>query len=90
MTYTKDPSALLDYACDWSQWLAAGETIASAAVIVPSGLTKDRLETANANGLITVWLSGGSAGSRYDVRFQVTTSAGRTDERSIRIRVSNR
>lgn len=88
--YVKDPQALLDYAVDWSPWLGAGETISTAVVTVDAGLTKDRPETAASSGLVTVWISGGSDGDTYSVNFHITTSQGRTDERSIHIRVRNR
>lgn len=88
--FPKDPNALLDFSVDWSPWLAADETVASAVVTVPAGLIKDRDETVMPTGLITVWLSGGTAGTNYDVGFRVTTNQGRVDERSMTIKVSQR
>jgi hypothetical protein len=37
-----------------------------------------------------VWLSGGTVGERYTVTTRITTSAGRTDDRSIEIWVRQR
>lgn len=88
--FPKDPNALLDYSVDWAPWLAADETVASAVVTVPAGLVKDRTETVAATGLITVWLSGGTAGVNYDVGFRITTSQGRVDERSMTVKVNQR
>jgi hypothetical protein len=87
MTFTKDPDAILDYAVDWSRWLA-GDTIAASVWIVPTGLTK-ATESNTATKAI-VWLSGGSAGQNYTVTNRITTAAGRTEDRSFTIRVEER
>ena len=86
--YKKDPDAVLDFAFDWSSWLAESETINTYTVTVESGLTKD--SDSQANGKVTVWLSGGTAGNWYSVACRIVTSAGRTDERTMRIRVEER
>lgn len=36
------------------------------------------------------WLSGGTAGTEYDVTCQIVTSSSRTDERTMTIRVEER
>ena len=85
----KDPSAVLDYVFDWSEeWLATGETITDHTITADTGITVDS-STEDA-GKVTVWLSGGTAGINYKVACLVTTSAGRTDERTIWIKVTNR
>ena len=86
--YKKDPDAVLDFAFDWSSWLAESETINTYTVTVESGLTKD--SDSQADGKVTVWLSGGTAGNWYTVACRIVTSAGRTDERTMRIRVEDR
>jgi hypothetical protein len=86
--YTKDPSAVLDWAFDWTDWLAAAETITNHDMTADTGLTVDS-STEDA-GVVTVWLSGGTAGENYKVACLVETSAGRTDERTIWIKVVNR
>lgn len=91
-SFIKDPEAVLDYSFNWnnttSPWLATGETISSYTVTVPTGITKD--SDSQASGVVTVWLSGGTAGTNYRVECKIVTSAGRTDERSIWIKVTNR
>jgi hypothetical protein len=87
MTFTKDPDAILDYAVDWSRWLA-GDTIAASVWIVPAGLTK--VTESNTPTKAIVWLSGGSAGQTYTVTNRITTAAGRTEDRSFTIRVEER
>jgi hypothetical protein len=97
--YVKDPDAVLDFAFDWkpktngvtnaaSDWLATGETISSYTVTVSSGITK--ASDSQASGIVTVWLSGGTAGTWYTVACKIVTSAARTDERTMQIQVKNR
>lgn len=82
--FIKDPAAVLDYAWDWAtNWLAAGETISSHTVTATAGLTVD--SSNESAGVVTAWLSGGTAGSDYVVTCQIVTNAGRTDERSFNI-----
>lgn len=83
MIYQKDPAAILDYEIDWSAWLANGEVITASSFTADAGLTI--VSTANGDKAATVWLSGGVAGVKYRVGNTVTTSQGRTDERSITI-----
>ena len=86
--YTKDPSAILDWAYDWTDWLAAAETITDHTITADTGITVDS-STEDA-GIVTVWLLGGTAGVNYKVACLITTSAGRTDERTIWIKVTDR
>ena len=98
-SFTKDPSATLDYQFDWrakthgvegaeSDWLATSETISSYSVKVQNGITLD--SDNESGGAVTVWISGGTAGRDYAVRCRITTSSGRTDDRTLIIRVRNR
>lgn len=87
MTFAKDPDAILDFSVDWSRWLA-GDEIAASEWIVASGLTKTS-ET-NSPTKTTVWLSGGDAGQSYSVTNRITTTGGRTEDRSFTIRVEER
>ena len=92
----KDPSAVLDYVFDWTEWLATGETIAVDSetgeklitITADTGITVD--SWTEDDGKVTVWLSGGTAGINYKVACKITTSAGRTDERTIWIKVVER
>ena len=85
--YTKDPDAVLDFTFDWSEWLADGETISSHTVTV-SGVTRD--SSTNTTTTVTAWISGGTVSAPATVACRVTTSAGRTDERTISLRISQR
>jgi hypothetical protein len=87
-TYTKDSDATLDYALDWSSWLQTGETISVVVWTVPSGITK--VSQSESTTAAVIWLSGGTIGSDYNVACKITTSAGRIDERTMRILVRSR
>jgi hypothetical protein len=83
-TFFKDPDAVLDYNVDWEDWLGS-DTIASVSHTVPTGLTLDS-ETYT-NTVATAIISGGTAGTRYEITCQITTAGGLTDDRSYYIRV---
>lgn len=87
-TFVKDPEAVLDYAVDWSKWLREGETIAASSVTATSGITVD--SDTHTDTLVTVWLSGGELGVRYEVTNRITTSQGRSDDRTFRVDVAQR
>lgn len=79
--YVKDPEAVLDYSIDWSAWLA-GDTISTLTVTaITAGITVD--SSSHTATTATAWISGGTVGSNYDIRFRVVTVAGRTDDRTI-------
>jgi hypothetical protein len=87
-TFIKDPDAVLDYAMDWTDWLDDSETISSHTVTVDDGLTKD--SDSESSGIVTIWLSGGTANTTYNVVVHITTSDSRTDDRTFRVMVVNR
>ena len=95
-TFLKDPDAVLDYKFDWAastngtgdtDWLdtSNSETISSHTIDEDTGITVDSSSQTDTNTSVTVWLSGGTAGTSYDVRCEIVTSASRTDERTITI-----
>ena len=95
MTMIKDPDAKLDFGFNWrvtgKEWLETDETIISYVITVPtvpSGIAFDG--SSESNGIVTVWLSGGTAGINYKVACKITTSKGRIDERTIWIKVTDR
>ncbi len=90
--FLKDPAALVDYEIEWGDWLADGETLTDSSWMV---------EPVEAGGLaITMQagigtarrasVSGGVRGHLYRLTNRITTSAGRTDERSLAIRITER
>jgi hypothetical protein len=89
---SKDPSDVLDYGIDWGPWLASQglggiDAIASATWSSSGGLTFDRPTLRGS--LAAVWVSGGSRG-HYTITCHITTTLGRTAERSVRINVTER
>ena len=86
-SFLKDPAAVLDYQLNWSAWLD-GDTISTSTWSAETGITVDsESETTSA---ATVWLSSGSPGEDYEVTNQIVTDGGRTDERTITIKVRQR
>lgn len=88
MTFTKDPDAVLDYSIEWSKWLAGDQIQTSAWSVSDPGL--EAAGDSNTPTRATVWLSGGVAGQSYSVTNRITTSGGRTDDRSFVIQVQAR
>jgi hypothetical protein len=75
-----------------------GATISSFTVTAATGLTVDssnknavtiRGISYSANTVVTAWLSGGTAGSTYDVLCRIVTSDSRTLDQTIRILVES-
>ena len=93
--FLKDPVAVVDYAVDWAAtYLQEGEQItASSWFILPQGEVND-LEVqsipAPAAGVTTVFITGGIAGKAYQLTNRITTDRGRTDDRSLHIRIEEK
>lgn len=87
-SFAKDQAANLDFAWDWSSWLAQGESITSQSVTADAGLTVSNVSLSGQQ--VIAWLSGGASGQSYNVKCQISTSAGRTDARSISLEIRNR
>lgn len=85
--YEKDPNAVLDYTEDWSKWLG-DDVIFSAAWTLPAGVSN--AGEMHSGSTVTLWISGGAAGSSYSVYAQITTVNGRTDKRTIKINAVDR
>lgn len=88
-TITKDPDATLDYGWDWAaeDWLGT-DTIVSSEWTVPDGITKE--DESNTDTKTVVWLSGGTLTETYKVTNRITTSGGRTDDRSFSLFITQR
>lgn len=86
--FVKDPDAVLDYAVDWSAWLATGETITGSSWTVDTGITKN--SDTHSTTAAVAWLSGGTVGVSYLCVNHITTSGGRQDDRTLTISVHQR
>ena len=96
----KDPDAVVDFPVVWYDWLD-GDTLSSHEVSADTGITVDSSAINSgivtvegtsyaANNVVTVWLSGGTAGEEYDIAVKVVTAGERTDERTFRVVVLER
>jgi len=85
--FEKDPQAILDYAIDWTSWLSS-DTISTSTWTVPSGITK--VSDSTTTTTTTIWLSGGTADTDYELINHIVTAGGREDDRTITIRVRQR
>lgn len=89
-SYIKDPTARLDYTWDWSKWLAdVGDTISTATVTLPDGLTAVQGPVVDSL-FVTQVVEGGVLGSVYAMVCQITTAGGLIDQRSIYLTISDR
>jgi hypothetical protein len=89
--FVLDPNAVLDFAFDWTEWLADGETITAFTVTAATGVTVQ--SSTRTGGVVTAWLSGGvlpATPRLYPVTCHITTNEGRQDDRTIRVDVRNR
>ncbi len=82
--FKQDPEARLDYEIDWSGWLEGDILIGS------QWETTGNLEIGGDDTFTEtttkVWLSGGTAGTRYGVTNHVVTAGGRKEDRTIKIK----
>lgn len=89
-TINKDPQAVLDYGRRWNAWLAlANDTILSASVAADAPLQVQGDVTVG-DGVVSAMIGGGTPGQTHRVTFTVNTSSGRTDQRSIFLRIKDR
>jgi hypothetical protein len=85
----KDPVAVLPYSFSWANWLATGETISTATVTVPDGITLFS-EPVIDGGTVSFYLSGGTDGEAYLVACVIQTSLPDKDRRSFLLQVKSR
>ena len=96
----KDPNEVLDFKFDFASltngtggqtdYLESGETITSQTTTAETGITVDSSSITDTNTSVTVWLSGGTVNTVYDITCNAVTSSGRTVERTRNVKVSNR
>lgn len=84
----KDPYAVLDYSLDWTNWMPSGDTISAITITADAGITID--STTNTDYIATAYISGGTAGTTYNVEYKITTTNGLKDSRNFRIKVVER
>lgn len=85
----KDPQETIDYAFDWSDFLASGETISASSWTVSStGLALGTL--AATTDTTAAFVTGGTIGDVYRLTNKITTNQTRIAERSVIVRVEER
>lgn len=90
--FNKDPDAILDYGFDWTPWLDGDVIETSTWTVEQDAGTTNTLTTSNstfdpAGGKTTIWLSGGETGDYYTLTNEITTGAGRLDDRTLGISI---
>ena len=78
-----DPDAIIDYVIDWTQWLD-GDNIATSAWSIANATESS---TANTTKTATVFISAAKAGKVVTMRNRITTTGGRTEDRTLRANV---
>src|SRR5690242_18969555 len=82
--FTKEPTEVLDYQIDWSDWLGS-LTISTSAWSVPSVITKVTDDKTSTTTLIR--LSGGTWGEIYELFNTIVASDGEIEIRSIPVAI---
>jgi hypothetical protein len=71
--FTKQPTEVLDYDVDFSEWFAdRSDTLDSFTVTAQAGITV--ASSSNTGNVVKVVLSGGTNGGRYKITVRVTTT----------------
>jgi len=90
--FVKDPGATIDYSVDWSAGYLGGQTITGSTwTVAPTGSGAISVgASAIAAGKTVATLSGGLPGLLYRITNRVIFSDGRSDERTLALRVEDR
>ena len=83
----KDPDEVLDYTVNWTARIDP-DTISTSTWLVPVGITKN--SDSHTTTVTTIWLSGGTIGTKYTLTNRIVTIGGRTMDQSIDIKVKAR
>ena len=88
----KDPGSTLDYTIDWTNWLGS-DTVSSVSYTLDSGITTSTAiggsATATTSTTTRVNITGGTAGTIYNVKAEMTTTEGRIVVRNFRVKVED-
>lgn len=94
--YQKDPADNLDYGFNWSAWMNSGDIInTSSYFAIPSSeVSITSLSTVSSSNFPTshstvCFISSGTPGTVYTISNLITTTGGRTVERSFSMQVIN-
>ncbi len=84
---TQCPRSRLDYCCDWTDWL--GDDVIAHSLWVAESSRLAVFGEYMEDTKTWVWLTGGTAGTTYRVTNRIGTAGGRTDDRSMTVRVKD-
>jgi len=70
---SKDSASILDFSIDLNELLQTGEGISTSSWSVPTGITQ--VTNTFASGITTIWLSGGTLNSIYELVNTVVTNS---------------
>lgn len=97
--WVKDPSANLYYIFDFAQntnkngydgdYLQTGEELSSATILTDDGISASDVSIIKANTQVQFYLTGGTAGSEYNVTCRITTTNNNIDEYTKTIKILN-
>jgi hypothetical protein len=89
---TKDPNAVLDYIFDWTAWLVADVIQTATPAIIDFATTGGVIDSSAISGgnKVIVWVSGGIVGQTIGLRCRIATTGGRTDDRTVYLKVKER
>ncbi len=89
--FEKQPSDVQDFDIDYTEWLAGIDDTATGPggldVVVEPGLTL--LAGTLTDGVVKVWVSGGTDGTTYKITSIVTTDGGRIKTAEIKVKVKD-
>jgi len=89
MAFKKDPNAILDYTFDWGAYLTPlTDAILTVVWITSAGITV--ASSTNTASTATAFVSGGVLGDTETLTCRITTVGGRTDDRSISLKIIDR
>lgn len=95
--FKKDPDAELDYGVDWNEYLESEELITNSTwEIVTDNSESGDLEILTSpsptlsDGLAKVWVTGGIERKTHKIRNRIETDKNRQDDRTFRIRITER
>ena len=84
--FDKSPTDISPWTFDWSEELVSGETITNSQFITTPGLTLSGATLSSPQ--TSIWVSGGTAGAVYLVTNRITTSAGRQEDWSFQVTIT--
>lgn len=87
-TIVKDPSAVLDYSRDLAAWLTDVDDTLESLTVIGDGVVID--SSLISGSKVIAWVSGGTSGETASVTFTFTTAGGRTDSRTIFLKIKDR